>query len=715
METTPTHKFTIGKDIISYQPEKKFDNIINTIYFRGGDTGGGVYLYKKYTNSSSVDDYGIRAKSIVDQRVIVEGTAQIMANRELDRNASPETRVVLKIMDSNLAYDETTVDIDQSQLLTSPIRNADFENAPPFTAATTTSNRWINGTAAGGTTPNDPQQYGWGMTSSGTFSVQYDSTIYHNGNYSLKASTLAATSYVGLYPMAYGAILERMQRYCLLIKPLTTYKVTYWMKTNYVSGDSSFGATFNVTQYNYLSSSLVNSNGGYIKTTTDWTEYTFDFISSSSAYYLLLSPRVYGHSGSTANLIMDAWFDDINIEEYVDGSYVKAEGSLIIGGETGTRDLAQQFEAKCEYFEGLYIKKFYDYGTFTGNIQVEIVEDDADYPVGKRVGEYFIDNITWMEYDPGDEIFIPIKAIITPGNKYWIKFSSNTKSDANFTAIVADFNGYDANALCKYSQIPGYWATSNSGLGTSYWQAQQFIAQRNSIDTIGLKLRKVGSPTGNLTVAIETDTGANAPSGTVLATTTVNSATLDTKYQEVSCSLACNNLTVGQKYWITMKGQAAWDASNDVYRCVDNNRESQMSLYYGGGSWSTQTWLNQGYFNFGYNYWFKHYRKLWMKTVYTNQKGYDIESIKVGQTCQICNATLQSYNLWDESIFDIDAWDFDITNAAGQQLQIMSIDYYPDYAILELSNKQPDISKRIEDIDRNWQANVTVDNPATPT
>lgn len=94
--------------------------------------------------------------------------------------------------------------------------------------------------------------------------------------------------------------------------------------------------------------------------------------------------------------------------------------------------------------------------------------------------------------------------------------------------------------------------------------------------------------------------------------------------------------------------------------------------------------------------------------------GYDLESIKVGQTCKILNATKQSYNLWGESIWDEDDWDFDITNAVGQQLQIMSVDYYPDYAILELSNKQPDIAKRIEDIDRNWKDNVAVENPATP-
>ena len=100
-ETDPTHYFTVGGDIMEYYPEKRFDNIINTIYFRGGDTGGEVYLYNKYTNSGSVSIYGTRAIKIVDERVIVAATAQSMANRILNDKNSAEIRVVLKIRDSN--------------------------------------------------------------------------------------------------------------------------------------------------------------------------------------------------------------------------------------------------------------------------------------------------------------------------------------------------------------------------------------------------------------------------------------------------------------------------------------------------------------------------------------------------------------------------------------------------------------------------------------
>jgi hypothetical protein len=96
-------------------------------------------------------------------------------------------------------------------------------------------------------------------------------------------------------------------------------------------------------------------------------------------------------------------------------------------------------------------------------------------------------------------------------------------------------------------------------------------------------------------------------------------------------------------------------------------------------------------------------------------KGYDIESIKVGQMIKILNSTKKSDTKWDEAIFDTDVYDYDITNAAAIPLQIQRVEYHPDYAILEVSNRQPDISRRIEDINRNLVNDQTLDNPVTPT
>ena len=97
------------------------------------------------------------------------------------------------------------------------------------------------------------------------------------------------------------------------------------------------------------------------------------------------------------------------------------------------------------------------------------------------------------------------------------------------------------------------------------------------------------------------------------------------------------------------------------------------------------------------------------------EHGYDIETIHVGDTCRIKNVTEKGTNLWDEMLWEIDAWDYDITNAAAIVLQIMKKTYHPDYVILELSNRQPDIAKRIEDINRNLNYEQTKDNPTSPS
>lgn len=95
-------------------------------------------------------------------------------------------------------------------------------------------------------------------------------------------------------------------------------------------------------------------------------------------------------------------------------------------------------------------------------------------------------------------------------------------------------------------------------------------------------------------------------------------------------------------------------------------------------------------------------------------KGYDIESLKVGQTVKIENATNKSDTLWDVALFDVDVFDYSITNASAILLQIQRKEYHPDYCVLELSNRLPDIARRIEDINKALVDAVTADNPTAP-
>lgn len=115
---TPDHIFSLQKDIIDAKFEKRIEDIVNTVYFTGGDTGGGVNLFKKYTIAESVAKYGTKAMKYSDQRVTLTATADTIANSILETKSQPELRVTLEILDSNneqgLGYDIESIKVGDS-------------------------------------------------------------------------------------------------------------------------------------------------------------------------------------------------------------------------------------------------------------------------------------------------------------------------------------------------------------------------------------------------------------------------------------------------------------------------------------------------------------------------------------------------------------------------------------------------------------------------
>lgn len=97
--------------------------------------------------------------------------------------------------------------------------------------------------------------------------------------------------------------------------------------------------------------------------------------------------------------------------------------------------------------------------------------------------------------------------------------------------------------------------------------------------------------------------------------------------------------------------------------------------------------------------------------------GYNIESIKVGQTLKVGNlkSDVLTSTLWDVAEWDVDVWDQTITAQAADVIQILSLDYKPDSIVLEASSRLPQIAKRVEDVNRNLENSQTVVNPAIPS
>ncbi|MEI7632012.1 MAG: hypothetical protein WCJ60_01670 [bacterium] len=113
-DTIPTHKLIMGKDIQSLELNKRAEDIVNLVYFTGGDIGGGSILYKKYLNSYSAGLYGTRATRLVDARVTTIATADQLSNNLLNQHSSAEVRLTVTIADSNPAtgaYDIETIQV----------------------------------------------------------------------------------------------------------------------------------------------------------------------------------------------------------------------------------------------------------------------------------------------------------------------------------------------------------------------------------------------------------------------------------------------------------------------------------------------------------------------------------------------------------------------------------------------------------------------------
>jgi hypothetical protein len=217
------------------------------------------------------------------------------------------------------------------------VYNGDFEIAPVVNVAQTTVYRFLDGTATGVVTTGQANStnrvFGvYFFNELGSGSIMLDNTEKYSGNYSLKVSTLATASYANA-AIGYNNVDDYIP-----VLPSTTYTVSYWMKTNYISGDGS-GA--NVTTLTLTGNktlvSFVGPTG--IKTTTDWTYYTTTVTTGATARYISVLPWVSGNTG-TGTLIMDAWFDDITLTPTTDttrtvntGPYRKTVENLVTNGD----------------------------------------------------------------------------------------------------------------------------------------------------------------------------------------------------------------------------------------------------------------------------------------------------------------------------------------------------------------------------------------------
>lgn len=186
--------------------------------------------------------------------------------------------------------------------------NGDFGIAPVVNVPITTQYRWIDGTASGNNVPTTI--FGWGVESlTGTGGAQFDTSVKYSGNASMKLSTSAVSSTVEVSQKANSSFINST----IPVLPSTSYTVTGRIKTNITSGTATTGAQLRAIelQGNNSSTAATNTIASGIVTTQDWTQYTLTFTTSATTRFIKMLCRIVNDGAAT--LIMDAWFDDIEL------------------------------------------------------------------------------------------------------------------------------------------------------------------------------------------------------------------------------------------------------------------------------------------------------------------------------------------------------------------------------------------------------------------
>lgn len=86
---TVAHRFTLGDHIIKGKFKQSMLNMLNLYYFVGGEVTPGNYLFKKYLNQTSIDDFGQQLKRETDQRFTDEDSVSLISNSAIDSDKNP--------------------------------------------------------------------------------------------------------------------------------------------------------------------------------------------------------------------------------------------------------------------------------------------------------------------------------------------------------------------------------------------------------------------------------------------------------------------------------------------------------------------------------------------------------------------------------------------------------------------------------------------------
>lgn len=99
MSSTPDFTVVRGKHINELTLGLTIENVKNYLLLSGGDTGGGINLYRDYQDTESSANYGIRTIPKSDNRVTVAATADAIGSTFIEENANEQQETSLIVLD----------------------------------------------------------------------------------------------------------------------------------------------------------------------------------------------------------------------------------------------------------------------------------------------------------------------------------------------------------------------------------------------------------------------------------------------------------------------------------------------------------------------------------------------------------------------------------------------------------------------------------------
>jgi len=182
------------------------------------------------------------------------------------------------------------------------VRNGDFKYAPPFTAATTSTGRYIDGTSGGSLTNS---LFGWTLiTTAGAAEASFDFNEKRSGSCSMKLSNTSAAGSC-LVGQGLGTGFPSKSDLMSLL-PNTSYTLTGYIKTNNAASNSAF---VDLRQYDNDGTAGVTTSTNKLTGTNDWTLVSLTVTTSSTTRL----GRIFLRNVVTGN-ISDAWFADITVK-----------------------------------------------------------------------------------------------------------------------------------------------------------------------------------------------------------------------------------------------------------------------------------------------------------------------------------------------------------------------------------------------------------------